>query len=163
MAADTLGGTQGERTPSQSVLSSDNDGFRRTKNDIKKTNQREKHRTKVVYGTKNNSGSRFNGAQRDSIDLFVYHVNHGATVGDLRGYLYDNGVNLSEVRIDITSHEEAQFKSFRLIAPGSIKEKLLSPDFWSVGIRVKEYNVSRKRDPNDRQQQRKPYNYYHGS
>ena len=156
----------GQGTPSQLASGSDNDGFRKTPRDIKNTSKREQHRIKVVHGTKNNSGSRFKGAQRDSIDLFVYHVNHGATVGDLRGYLYDNGVNLNDVRIDITSHEDARLKSFRLIAPGSLKEKLLSPDFWSVGIRVKEYSESRKRNPTNRSglQPRAPSNhYYHGN
>ena len=152
MAAGRSGGISmlSQDTVSQPASGLDNDGFRKTPRDIKKSGKREQHRIKVVHDTKNNSGSRFKGAQRDSIDLFVYHINHSATVGDLRGYLYDNDVNLNDVRIDITSHEDARFKSFRLIAPGSLKEKLLSPDFWSVGICVKVYSESRQKNRTNR-------------
>ena len=64
--------------PPSRIDNSDNDGFQRNKHDIKKDQKREVRRQKVVYGTKNVADSRFNGGQRESTDLFVYHVNHSA-------------------------------------------------------------------------------------
>ena len=87
----------------------------------------------------NIGNSRFSGGQRYSTDLFIYHVNHNCTIRDLKDYLSENNINNSDVRIDITSHEASKFKSFSLITQSHLKEMILAPQFWSVGIRVKEY------------------------
>ena len=71
--------------PPRHTDNTDDDGFVRNKHDIKKDQKREVRHQKVVYGTKNVAGSRFNGGHRESTDLSVYHVNHSATVGDLKG------------------------------------------------------------------------------
>ena len=124
-------------SPSRGSDIVDGNDFQKNPRDIRNEKRRESHCRKVVYGTKNISNSLFSGGQRDSTDLFVYHVNHKCTIRDLRDLLSENNINNRDVRIDITSHEASKFKSFRLIAPSHLKEMLLAPEFWSVGIRVK--------------------------
>ena len=112
------------------------------------------HRRKVVYGTKNIGNSRFS-------VLFAYHVNHKCTIRDLRDLLSENIINNRDVRIDITSHEASKFKSFRLIVPSHLKKMLLAPEFWSVGIRVKEYKPMVKgRDNIRRRNTTRQQSYY---
>ena len=128
-----------------------NDGFQKNKHDIKKDRKREQFRKKVVYGTKRTTDSRISDGPQSTgeskCDLFIYHVPHRSTVGGLRGYLADNNIDTGDLRIDITSHELSMFKSFRLIGPSRIRAQLLTPDFWPVDVRVKEYQpVKRNRD-----------------
>ena len=47
------------------------------------------------------------------------------------------------VRIDITSHEEADYKSFRLIGPIEDRELLLTAEFWPIDVRVKDFDKRR--------------------
>ena len=128
-----------------------NDGFQKHKHDIKKDKKREQFRRKVVYGTRRTTDSRISDGPQSTgeskCDLFVYHVPHRSTVSGLRGYLTDNNIDTGDLRIDITSHELAMFKSFRLIGPSRLRAQLLTPDFWPVDVRVKEYQpVKRNRD-----------------
>ena len=139
-------------SPSRGSDIVDGNDFQKNPRDIRNEKRRESHRRKVVYGTKNIGNSRFSGGQRDSTDLFVYHVNHKCTIRDLRDLLSENNINNRDVRIDITSHEASKFKSFRLIAPSHLKEMLLAPEFWSVGIRIKEYKPMVKGRDNNEQQ-----------
>ena len=135
-------------TPSRGSDIVDCNDLHKNPRDFRNEKRRESHRSKVVYGTKNIGNSGFSGGQRDSTDLFVYHVNHKCTIRDLRDFLSENNINNRDVRIDITSHEASKFKSFRLIAPSHLKEMLLAPEFWYVGIRVKEYKPMVKRRDN---------------
>ena len=119
----------------------DSDGFQRNQQDIKKDRRMEFHRKKVVYGTRRSTDNRLsdgNDGVKDPVsDLFVYHVKHDASIADMRGYLCDNGITIADIRIDITSHQSAEFKSFRIIAPNKLRDKLLSAEFWPVNVRVK--------------------------
>lgn len=97
----------------------------------------------------------------------MYHVKHEATTTDLRSYMCENGVDMSGVRIDITSHQLSEFRSFRVIAPSMIRDHLLSPDFWPVNVRVKEFKARKKRSidtvMNDRRgYSREHYNTHYG-
>ena len=47
------------------------------------------------------------------------------------------------MRIDVTSNKEATYKSFRIIAPGELRDILLNPEVWPVGVRVRDYDVAR--------------------
>ena len=88
-------------------------------------------------------------------DLFVSHINGDATLYDIRGYISENGINVSNMRIVITSHEAADYKSFRLIGPIEDRELLLTVEFWPIDVRVKDFDK--------RKGQRKSKTYHPGS
>ena len=48
-------------------------------------------------------------------ELFVSHINRDATFHDIN--ISGNRIDVSNMRIDITSHEATDYKSFRLIGP----------------------------------------------
>ena len=47
------------------------------------------------------------------------------------------------MKIDVTSNKEATHKSFRIIAPGELRDILLDPEVWPVGVRVRDYVIAR--------------------
>ena len=47
------------------------------------------------------------------------------------------------MRIDVTSNKEATYKSFRIIAPVELRVILLDDEVWPVGVRVRDYDISR--------------------
>ena len=122
----------------------------------------------VIYGIKRTSDSRLsNGYHQDSVeskcDLFVYHVKHTATISGLRSFISDNGISCSDIRIDLTSHQLSEFKSFRVIAPEKTRDKLLCPDFWPIDVRVKAYREPQQKRRNNyssRGYQPRPHYYY---
>ena len=126
----------------------DSDGFQRSRHDIRRDRNQERSRRTVVYGTRRVT-SRLSSGLRSSkpsvCDLFVYHVRRDATTSDLREYLQANGIDTAGVRIDIASHKLSEYKSFRVIAARSIHEQVMSPDFWPVDVRIKDYE-RRKRN-----------------
>ena len=123
-----------------------NDGFQKNKGDIRKQKRREEQRIKTIYGTRNAPHSRISGNQLVKpklCDLFVSHINGDATLYDIREYISENGINVSNMRIDITSHEAADYKSFRLIGPIEDRELLLTAEFWPIDVRVKDFDKRR--------------------
>ena len=114
--------------------------------DIRKEKRREQQRMKTVYGTRVAPHSRISGKQimkSKHYDLFVSHINSDATSHDIRGYISDNGIDVSKMQIDITSHEEAAYKSFRLIGPIEDRELLLTAEFSLIDVRVKDFDKRR--------------------
>ena len=67
---------------------------------------------------------------------------------------------MSDVRLDIVSHQMTTYKSFQLIAPGHYRNQLMSPEFWPMNVRVSEFepqtymktntqnDMGRKKSPN---------------
>jgi len=100
-----------------------------------------------VYGTRR-VASRLSDGLRSSkqsiCDLFVYHARRDATTSDLREYMQANGIDTAGVRIDIASHKLSEYKSFRVIAARNIREQVMSPDFWPVDVRIKDYERRKK-------------------
>ena len=84
---------------------------------------------------------RFRGGPdaKDLSDIFVYHVACDSTIGDVKSHLKQQEIPVQQIRIDITSNKDSMYKSFRVIAPGTYKDMLVSPDFWPVGVKVSEY------------------------
>ncbi len=120
----------------------DSDGFQQNKHDREREHNRERGRRRVVYGSKSTNDRRISDDYK--CDIFVYHLPHRSTMGGLKGYLTDNGIDTNDIRIDITSHSMATYKSFRVIAPSHLHDQLFSPDFWPVDVRVKEYKQHMK-------------------
>ena len=119
----------------------ENDGFQRTKHDIKKENRREIQRRNVIYGTRKNTRSitAGEGKNMSNCDLFVHHLQRQTTVAGMKSFLSENNINVRHVRLDIVSHQMATYKSFRWIAPGHYRNQLMSPDFWPINVRVSEF------------------------
>ena len=118
-----------------------NDGFERTKHDIKKENRREIQRRNVIHGTRKNTRSipAGEGKNMSNCDLFVHHLQRKTTVAGMKSFLSENNINVRHVRLDIVSHQMATYKSFRLIAPGHYRSQLMSPEFWPINVRVSEF------------------------
>ena len=106
------------------------DGFLDNPLDKRRKRQREHHRNKVVRGSAKTLGSRFvGGADKKRLcDIFVYHVSKQSTLRDLKYHLKQQNFNVDSMRIDITSNKEATYKSFRIIAPGELRDILLDPE-----------------------------------
>ena len=148
-----MGRSQHQRTLSVSTSPTvnregvDSDGFQRSRSDIRRDRNQERSRRTVVYGTRRVT-SRLSDGLRSSkqsvCDLFVYHVSRDATTSDLREYMRANGIDTAGVRIDIASHKLSEYKSFRVIAARNIREQVMSPDFWPVDVRIKDYERRKK-------------------
>ena len=116
------------------------DGFQKPAEHQRRERKQEKRRTKVVHGSAEHRDGGFRGAPKTPVcDLFIYHVEHDSTVHDLRNYLTNRGINITKLRIDVTSHVDAYFKSFRIIAPMEQIDSLLSSELWPRDVRIKEY------------------------
>ena len=95
----------------------------------------------MIHGTSTSLGSRFRGGPdaKDLSDIFVYHVACDSTIGDVKSHLKQQEIPVQQIRIDITSNKDSMYKSFRVIAPGTYKDMLMSPEVWPVGVKVREY------------------------
>ena len=121
------------------------DGFLDNPLDKRRQRQRENRRNKVVRGSAKTLGSRFvGGADKKRLcDIFVYHVAKQSTLQDLKYHLKQQNFNTDSMRIDITSNKAATYKSFRIIAPGELRDILLDSEVWPIGVRVREYDIAR--------------------
>ena len=109
--------------------------------DKQRQRHNERRRNKVIHGASTSLGSRFRGGPdaKDLSNIFVYHVACDSTIGDVKGHLIQQEIPVQQIRIDITSNKDSMYKSFRVIAPGTYKDILMSPEVWPVGVKVREY------------------------
>ena len=109
--------------------------------DKQRQRHNERRRNKVIHGASTSLGSRFRCGPdaKDLSDIFVYHVACDSTIGDVKGHLKQQVIPVQQIRIDITSNKDSMYKSFRVIAPGTYKDILMSPEVWPVGVKVTEY------------------------
>ena len=93
----------------------------------------------MIHGTSTSLGSRFRGGPdaKDLSDIFVYHVACDSTLGDVKSHLKQQEIPVQQIRIDITSNKDSMYKSFRIIALGTYKDMLMSPEVWPVGVKVR--------------------------
>ena len=109
--------------------------------DKQRQRQNERRRNKVIHGASTFLCSRFRGGPdaKDLSDIFVYHVACDLTIGDVKSHLKQQEIPVQQLRIDITSSKDSMYTSFRVIAPGTYKDMLMSPEVWPVGVKVREY------------------------
>ena len=129
---------------SEFCMFDDNNGFERTKHDIKRENRREIQRRNVIYGTRKNTRliPTKTDTKHSNCDLSIHHLPRKTTVGGVKAFLSENNINIRHVRLDIVSHQLATYESFRLIAPEHYRNQLLSPEFWPVNVRVSRVHVT---------------------
>ena len=111
--------------------------------DVRRKRQRENRRNKLVRGSANILGSRFTGGANEKrlCDIFVHHVAHQSTIGDLKSHLKQQGFDVENMRIDVTSNVAATYKSFRIITSGNLRKSLLDAKVWPVGVWVRDYET----------------------
>ena len=136
-----------QQRQSTSSHTDEDDRFEKPASQKRRTKQKEYKRGKVIHGSAADAGSRFLGGagKRHPIcDLFVYHVDHSSTASDLKSYLKHRiHIDVTKIRIDVASHSDAFFKSFRIIAPIDLKDTLLTSGFWPQNVRIKEFRPPR--------------------
>ena len=76
-----------------------------------------------------------------NINIFVHHVAHQSTIGDLKSHLKQQGFDVENMRIDVTSNLAATYKSFRIITSGNLRKSLLDAKVWPVGVWVRDYET----------------------
>ena len=111
--------------------------------DVRRKRQKENRRNKLVRGSANILGSRFTGGvnKKRLCDIFVHHVAHQSTIGDLKSHLKQQGFDVENMRIDVTSNVAATYKSFRIITSGNLRKSLLDAKVWPVGVWVRDYET----------------------
>ena len=128
----------------------DHDGeFEEPRGQSRRREKKEQRRKKIIYGAADLIGCHIRGGtQFNKCDLFVSRVHDKVSVSDLKKHLTSRGFEISNMRIDVTSHKDAVNKSFRVIAPDNMKELLLC-SVWPIGIRVQEYGHRKNRAKNN--------------
>ena len=111
--------------------------------EVRRKRQRENRRNKLVRGSANILGSRFTGGANEKrlCDIFVHHVALQSTIGDLKSHLKQQGFDVENMRIDVTSNVAATYKSFRIITSGNLRKSLLDAKVWPVGVWVRDYET----------------------
>ena len=104
--------------------------------DVRRKRQRENRRNKLVRGSANILGSRFTGGTNEKrlCDIFVHHVAHQSTIGDLKSHLKQQGFDVENMRIDVTSNVAATYKLFRIITSGNLRKSLQDAKVWPDGV-----------------------------
>ena len=98
---------------------------------VEKKRRRQERRSKVVTGSKGDAA----GLKGAPVDLFVFRADKDSTVEGLRQLVESQGC---EVRgVEVKSHENARFKSFKLSVSSSQLNVVLNEDFpWPDGVKV---------------------------
>ncbi len=92
-------------------------------------------RAAPVVGT--GCADRFRGAPEPSRDLFVFRIEHGYTVEDIKKYVIDSNIVVRE--IEQTSKDESTFMSFKVTIKASDMNAVLQPEFWPMGVCVRRF------------------------
>ena len=100
--------------------------------DKQRQRQNERRRNKVIHGASTSLGSRLRGGPdaKDMSDILLHHVACDSTIGDVKSYLKQQEIPVQQIRIDITSNKDSMYKSFRVIAPGTYKDMLMSQEVF---------------------------------
>ena len=135
-----------------SVVDQQSGGYEINPRDKHRKRQNEWRRNKVIHGASITSlGSRFKGGPdtKDLSDIFVkYHVACDSTIRDVKNHLKQHEIPVQQIKIDITSNKDSIYKSFRVIAPDTCEDMLMSPEVWPVGVKVREYESRLSRRKN---------------
>ena len=111
-----------------------NEGFRYPPNTRKKNRQRQ-----PVTGTRalNGGSNPFRGAPEPSRDIFVYRAEKGTPSDAISNFMLNNNVTCRSAKK--VSNEAAKYDSFRIELKASDISKVLSPEFWPEGVRVRRF------------------------
>ena len=110
------------------------DGFTLQRDQVRREKRRQRSRA-VVTGT---SGiGNFRGGPPPLRDFFLYRVMKPATADDVAECLRSHEIKCDSVlRV---SNEEARFCSFKLSIPITDIKKVMEPDVWPEGVRIRKF------------------------
>jgi hypothetical protein len=117
--------------------SADSQGFLLPGRVRKQNKRRERQRQQVITGSGATNSGNFRGAPEPSRDIFVFRVEPGTQVADLRTHLADMDVTVRALHC--VSNAEARYKSFRLTVPLSDFDIVFDGSLWPEGVRVRRY------------------------
>ncbi len=86
----------------------------------------------------------FRGAPEPDRQLFIQRVNKQVTDIDVKAYLVAKDFTIRD--LTLMSHADAKYNSFKLTIPVTEFEKLLDPDIWPVGVRVRRFRERQTSD-----------------
>lgn len=153
--------SQGAARPNRARLNStpvvqsteDNSEFslprsQRRRNDRLERQQREQsshvqhyraRRRPIVGNAVSNSGLR--ATPMPNRDIFVYRVHKNDNADAMKNWITEKGVSVRD--IELKSHDEAKYNSFKISVGVEDVDKLLEPGFWPVGIYVRRWRGDR--------------------
>ena len=98
--------------------------------------------TSHIIGNNNTNVGNLRGAPPPPRDIFVSRVVDGDTKL-MTDFLKMNNVNINDIQM--TSHPESKYKSFKINISVYDKEKVLDPEFWPFGIKCEMWRGPRHR------------------
>ncbi len=101
-------------------------------NEVKKP-----RRQPSVAGTRPTQSGTFRGAREPSRDIFVFRVEKGTIVSDIKQYIIDNEVQVRDIQC--VSNENAMYCSYKVEIGVSNLSKVLESDFWPTGVNVRRF------------------------
>lgn len=134
--------TSADNTENQKP-SNDEDEFTMTRSSLRNERRRENRRHNVVKGKTVAINSLFcKGGTPEKFgkcDIFLYRVHRNSTMQNIKRYMSERHLDLSKMRVDVTSPKDAECKSYRIIAPIEYEERLLDEAFWPKYVKSKEF------------------------
>jgi hypothetical protein len=126
---------------SESSLS--DDSFRLPSYQQRRNQRVENKRRNFIEGKSKvkKDGCAFKGAPEPSRHLFIYRVDSETQTIDLKTFIGDHGFDVRE--LNLVSHKESMFKSFKLTVPVSQFKDLFEVSLWPSGVRVRKYITPR--------------------
>jgi hypothetical protein len=114
-----------------------------------KSHERPHNARHTVVG-QSNDATGLRATPMPSRDFFIYRVHKDDGAKELTDYLSKNGVTVRV--LNIKSHDEAKYNSFKLSVSTDDAVKVNDPQFWPSGIYVRRWHDDRQRNnPQDEQ------------
>ena len=97
-----------------------------------------------MIGSGSVTNSSFRGAPIPKRDLFISRVRPDTNELDINNHIISLGV--TDFVLQLISHEDTPYKSFKLTVNVSDKEFFMSPNIWPVGVCIKRFRYRVNRD-----------------
>ena len=111
--------------------------------------------TRHIIGNNNSAGGNLRGAPPPPRNIFVSRVLDGDTKL-MTDFLNLNNVKVNEIQM--TSHPESKYSSFKINISVYDRDKVLDPSFWPFGIKCEMWREPRSRQNSDGNNH--PYNIF---
>jgi hypothetical protein len=95
-----------------------------------------KRQQKTVLGKKTGD-TRLKVGPEPSREVFVYRVDKSTNIEDMRDFVVNEGFTVRDIKT--MSHEDSLMKSFKITIPVSQLHKIMDPEMWPEGIRVRKF------------------------
>ena len=106
---------------------------------------RRKKRRQAIIG-KASCDSQLKGAPEPGRDLFVFRLDPKTAAEDVQSYIEDQQITGYDIKQ--MSHDDSQYKSYKVTVPVSKVNELLKAEAWPVGVGVRQFRNTKNRDGN---------------